>query len=33
LAALRIIDGPPMSMFSIASSNVVPGFAIVASNG
>ena len=25
--------GPPMSMFSIASSNVTPGLAIVCSNG
>jgi len=31
--AIENIDGPPMSMFSIASSSVVVGFAIVASNG
>ena len=32
-AALRSIDGPPMSMFSIASCSAMPGFATVASNG
>ena len=32
-AAERTIAGPPMSMFSIASSKVQPGFATVASNG
>ena len=32
-AALRTIAGPPMSMFSIASSSVQPGRATVASNG
>ncbi len=32
-AALRTIAGPPMSMFSIASSSVQPAFATVASNG
>jgi hypothetical protein len=33
LAALRTMAGPPMSMFSIASSSVQPGLATVASNG
>ena len=33
LAAERTIAGPPMSMFSIASSSVQPGLATVASNG
>ena len=33
LAAARIIVGPPMSMFSMASSNVQSGLAIVCSNG
>src|SRR5450830_369101 len=33
LAALRTMAGPPMSMFSIASSRVQPGLATVASNG
>ena len=33
LRAARSIAGPPMSMFSIASSNVQSGFATVASNG
>ena len=33
LAALRTMAGPPMSMFSIASSKVQPGLATVASNG
>ena len=32
-AAERTIAGPPMSMFSIASSSVQPGLATVASNG
>ena len=32
-AALRSMEGPPMSMFSIASSSVTCGFATVASNG
>ena len=32
-AAERTIAGPPMSMFSIASSSVQPGRATVASNG
>jgi hypothetical protein len=32
-AAERTIAGPPMSMFSIASSSVQPGCATVASNG
>jgi hypothetical protein len=32
-AAERSIDGPPMSMFSIASSKVTPGFATVCANG
>ena len=33
LAALRTMAGPPMSMFSIASSSVQPGLATVDSNG
>jgi len=33
LAAARTIEGPPMSMFSIASSSVQPGFATVSRNG
>ena len=33
LAALRTMAGPPISMFSIASSSVQPGLATVASNG
>ena len=33
LAAERTIAGPPMSMFSIASSIVQPGLATVASKG
>src|SRR5208337_4130134 len=33
LAAARIKDGPPMSMFSTASSKVAEGFATVSSNG
>ena len=33
LAALRSIDGPPISMFSIASSSVTPGRVTVASKG
>ena len=32
-AALRSIEGPPMSMFSIASCKLTSGFATVASNG
>ena len=32
-AAARTIDGPPMSMFSIASSSVQPGLATVSRNG
>ena len=32
-AALRSIDGPPMSIFSIASSIVTPVFATVFSKG
>ena len=32
-AAERTMAGPPMSMFSIASSSVQPGRATVASNG
>ena len=32
-AAERTIAGPPMSMFSIASSRVQPAFATVASKG
>ena len=33
LAALRTMAGPPMSIFSIASSSVQPALATVASNG
>ena len=33
LAALRTMAGPPMSMFSIASSSVQPALATVASKG
>ena len=33
LAAERTMAGPPMSMFSIASSKVQPGLATVASKG
>jgi hypothetical protein len=33
LAAERTMAGPPMSMFSIASSSVQPGLATVASKG
>ena len=33
LAALRTMAGPPMSMFSMASSKVQPGRATVASKG
>ena len=32
-AAARTMHGPPMSMFSIASASVTPGFATVCSNG
>ncbi len=32
-AALRTMAGPPMSMFSMASSSVQPGLATVASKG
>ena len=33
LAALRTMDGPPMSMFSMASEIVTSGFAVTASKG
>ncbi len=33
LAALRTMAGPPMSMFSMASSSVQPALATVDSNG